>query len=65
MIPIELHQRRVRWALRKDSSPEGVDMEQASWGSRYGPELKQFKEHLDKALRHWIWMLAGAVWSQE
>jgi len=23
MIPIELHQRRVRWALRKDSSPEG------------------------------------------
>ena len=26
--------------------------------------MPEFKEHLDSALRHRVWVLGGAVWSQ-
>jgi len=40
-------------------------MEQASQGNDQGPEMLEFKRRLDFALRHWIWVLGGPVWSQE
>ena len=40
-------------------------MERAAQGSGHGPELPEFKEHLDTSLRHRVWFLGGPVWSQE
>ena len=33
-------------------------------GSGHGPELLEFKEHLDMTLKHWVCILGGPVWSQ-
>ena len=41
-----------------------VGMEQAAQGSGHSPTLLEFKEHLDKALRHRVWILGGGVCSQ-
>jgi len=30
-------------------------MEQAAQGSGHSPDLLEFREHLDSALRHWDW----------
>ena len=40
-------------------------MEQAAQGSGHGPKLPEFKEHLDSALRHRVWVLEGPVGTQE
>ena len=40
-------------------------MEQTAQGSGHGPELLEFKEHLDSALRHRVWILSDPVWSQD
>ena len=42
-----------------------VGMEQAAQGSGHSPELLEFKECLDAALRHRVCCLGGPVWSQE
>ena len=39
-------------------------MEQAAQGSGRGPELPEFKEPLDNAIRHRVWILSGPVWGQ-
>jgi len=41
-----------------------VGMEQAAQGRGHGPELPELREHLDSTLRHWLWILGSAVWSQ-
>jgi len=40
------------WISGKGSAPEG---------GGHGPELMEFKERPDNALRHRIWFLSGAV----
>ena len=40
-------------------------MEQAAQGSGHSPELSEFYECLDSALRHRVWILGGAAYSQE
>ena len=40
-------------------------MEQAVEGRGHSPELTEFRESLDTALRHRVWILGGPVWSQE
>ena len=40
-------------------------MEQPAQGSGHSPELVEFKECLNNALRHWVWILDGAVQSRE
>ena len=42
--------------LGKGSAPEGG-------GHRL--ELLEFRERLDTALRHWVWILGGPVWRRE
>jgi len=42
---MELHQGRLGWWLGIDSAPEG---------GGHSPELLEFKEHLDSALRHLV-----------
>jgi len=32
-------------------------------GSAHSPKLPEFKEHLDNALRHKVWILGGPMWS--
>jgi len=39
-------------------------MEQAAQGSGHGPKLLEFKEHLNRVLRHRVCILGGTVWSQ-
>jgi len=34
-------------------------------GSAQSTKLLKFKEHLDNATRHRVWVLSGPVWSQE
>ena len=34
-------------------------MEQVVQGSDYSPEMPEFREHLDSALRRKIWVLGG------
>ena len=34
-------------------------------GSGHSPELLEIKECLDSALSHRVWILGGALWSQE
>ena len=41
--------------LGKGSAPEGGE---------HGLKLPELEEHLDTALRHRVWILDGAVWSQ-
>ena len=41
-----------------------VGMERAAQGTGHSPEVMEIKEHLDSALRHWVWILGGAVWSR-
>ena len=40
-------------------------MEQAVEGRGHSPELTEFRESLDTALRHRVWILGGLEWSQE
>jgi len=40
-------------------------MEQAAQGSGHSPELPEFKKYLHNTHRHRVWILGGAVWSQE
>jgi len=40
-------------------------LEQCPQGSGHGPELPEFKKHLDSALRHRVCILGGPLWSQE
>jgi len=40
-------------------------LEQAPQGNGHGLRLLEFKKCLDSVLRHRIWILRGAVWSQE
>jgi len=46
----------------KGSSPESGEH---GTGSGHSPELLEFKEHLDSALKHRILVLGSPVWSQE
>ena len=39
--------------------------EQAPQGSEHSSKPPEFKEHLDNALIHKVWMWGGSVWSQE
>ena len=49
---MELCQGRGSWGLGTGSAPEGGGHGTDSQGSGYGPKLPEFKEHLDKPLRH-------------
>jgi len=40
-------------------------MDQLAQGNGHGPRLLEFEECLDTALSHRVWILGGAVWSQE
>ena len=40
-----------------------VGMEQPAQGSGHSPELLELRECLDSALRRWVWVLGGLVWS--
>ena len=40
-------------------------MEQAPRGSGHSSKLPEFKERLDNALIHKVWIWGGSVWSQE
>lgn len=54
------------WALGNDSSTEcGWALEQTPQSSGHSPRLLEFKECLDNALRHKVWVLSGPMWSHE
>lgn len=40
-------------------------MEQAAHDCGHSPELLEFKEHLNSALRHTVWFLGGSLWSHK
>jgi len=40
-------------------------MEQVAQGSEHSLELLKIKKCLDNGIRHRVWILRGAVWSQE
>jgi len=50
--------------LERGFHQRAVGMEQADQGRADGPKLLEFKEHLDRALRHRVCILGGTVWSQ-
>ena len=63
---MELHQGRSRWGLEEGSSPESSGaLKQAPRVLGTAPYLLEFKESLDNALRHRVWILGGAVWTWE
>ena len=53
------------WGQGKILHQSVVGMEQAAQGSGHSPELSEFYECLDSALRHRVWILGGAAYSQE
>ena len=52
---MELCQGRVRLEVRGRVCARG------QWAQ---PRVLEFRECLDSALRHWVWVLGGPVWSQ-
>lgn len=54
------------WLLGKGSSLFSVVTHgTASHSSGHGPKLSELKEHTVNALTHRVWILDGAMWSQE
>lgn len=50
---------------KKGSAPEGGGHGTGCPGQRAWPQVLEFKEHLDTALRQRVWIRGGAVWGQE
>ena len=44
--------------------PEGSGHGTGCPGQRVWPQVLEFEEHFDNALRHRVWILGGPVWSQ-
>lgn len=49
MIPMELHQRDVRWALGKDSSPEGDGHGTGFLGQQAWPQAERVQGTLEQS----------------
>ena len=52
------------WIAGNGCAPEAGGHGAAPQGSGRSPELPELREHLDSTLRHWVWILGSAVWSQ-
>lgn len=55
---------RVSWELGQGSAPEGRGHGTGCPGQWAWLRVPEFEERLDFALRHKIWILGGAMWSQ-
>ena len=63
---MELCQGRVWLRIGKRlSARKWLGTEKVPQGSGHGLRLLELKEHLGSALRHRVWLLDGAAWSQE
>ena len=62
---MELCQGRGSWGLGTGPAPEGSGHGMGCPGQWARPQVPEFKEHLDNALRHRVWILGGPLQSQE
>jgi len=61
----ELRQEGGSWGLGTGAAPQGGGHGTGCPGLWARPPVPEFKECLDSALRHRVWILGGPVWSQE
>ena len=62
---MELCQGRGSWGLGTGAAPQGAGHGTGCPGLWAWPPVLEFRECLDSALRHRVWILGGPVWNLE